>query len=937
MDPIDPDASEVFAGLFIVLQPGGAIDRWNRACTELSGLELEEVRGRKLWELLPVPDEAARVKEALQRLEADRRRSTFACTWQRASGERRTIAFVGTVTSGVRDRPQVLVLSGVDVTVLIAASLQEVLDERQVVAAFLEASSDFVGIADPDYKPVYVNRAGRRMVGLPLDFPVETTRIEDYYPPEQRAFVDRVIMKTVKEKGQWKGETYFRHWQTEKPIPVSDEHFLIRDPQTGRVLGMGTITRDISDLEKVADHLRQSQERFELALRGADLAAWDWNIETGEVVFSPRWAEMRGWRLEEIRHHVDTWLSGVHPEDLPQVQRVLTDYFEGRIPDYETEHRVRTRSGDWIWILDRGKIFARDEKGRPTRMVGTERDITGRKQREEIRLSEARSSGIVSISADAIVSVDEQQRITLFNDGAEKLFGCAKAEVLGAPLDILIPERFRSDHWRHVQAFAAGPEGSRRMGTRGEEILGLRKNGEEFPADATISKLVVGGKTILTVAVRDITEQKRREDEQRFLAEVGSLLATKLDYEETLSAIAQLAVRELSEICVMDMVDEDGEIRRRKVACRAPSNAWICDVELPIALHRDPFLPVWSVLETKQPLVLPETSAQLLNPGSRDEERLRALREIGPVSVVAVPLLVHGKVVGVMNLVSTTSARALDHEVVPLALELAGRAALSLENARLYREAQRAIAARDDVLGVVAHDLRNPLGNILLQAALMRTREKTKDRPLHAPAEAIERAANRMNRLIQDLLDVTRLEAGHLAVEQTRLPVAQVFSELLESQRSLCASAGIDLRVEASANLPDLWADRDRLLQIFENFIGNALEFTGRGGSITVGAIAQDTEVCFWVRDTGTGIRADELDHVFDRFWRARQGRGRGGGLGLAIVKGLVEAHAGRVWAESTPGRGSTFFFTMPSAPPLRGPSAPHPISPMARRRHRPR
>src|SRR5262249_9439307 len=157
---------------------------------------------------------------------------------------------------------------------------------------------------------------------------------------------------------------------------------------------------------------------FDLTLRGADLGAWDWNVQTGEVVYSPRWAEMRGFRPEEIKPDLDSWSSGVHPDDWPRVEKALTDYLSGLIPEYEAEFRVRTKSGDWIWILDRGKVFTRDEKGQPHRMVGSELDITERKRLEQdLRLSEAKFSGIVSVSADAIISIDENQRITLFNEG----------------------------------------------------------------------------------------------------------------------------------------------------------------------------------------------------------------------------------------------------------------------------------------------------------------------------------------------------------------------------------------------------------------------------------------------------------------------------------------------------------------------------------------
>lgn len=172
-----------------------------------------------------------------------------------------------------------------------------------------------------------------------------------------------------------------------------------------------------------------------------------------------------------------------------------------------------------------------------------------------------------------------------------------------------------------------------------------------------------------------------------------------------------------------------------------------------------------------------------------------------------------------------------------------------------------------------------------------------------------------MNHLLQDLLDVTTMEAGQLSVEQTRLSAAQVISECAQAQRPLATAAGLALRLELEGPLPEVWADRSRLQQVFENLVGNALKFTAPGGTLTMGAAARAAEVLFRVSDTGKGISAGDLPHLFDRFFQARKGQRHGAGLGLPIVKGIIDAHGGRIWVESTVGQGSTFFFTVPNAP----------------------
>lgn len=414
--------------------------------------------------------------------------------------------------------------------------------------------------------------------------------------------------------------------------------------------------------------------------------------------------------------------------------------------------------------------------------------------------------------------------------------------------------------------------------------------------------------------IEDITEQKRLEGEQRFLAEIGPVLATTLDYEETLTRIAELAVRQFADLCIVDVVEDDDEVRRLKVASRDPKKAWICDSLRQIAVGRGSPHLLASVLQTRRAVLMSRPSEEAIASLAQGEEHLRALRAAEIRSMVAVPLVAHGTLLGAIALLSSASSRAYGTADLRFAEELAQRAALSIANARLYRAARRATQARDEVLGVVAHDLRNPLSIISMQAKLL---ERTITDPgQRAPAEVIGRAARRMNRLIEDLLDVTLLEAGRLSVVLARVPTRRVVMDAIEAYRALASSASMELRAEIAPDVSEVCADGDRLLQALENLVGNALKFTQRGGHVTVGASPREEDVLFWVKDTGSGIAEEDLPHVFDRFWRAKNVERRGAGLGLTIVKGIVQAHRGRVWAESTRGEGSSFFFTIPKAPP---------------------
>jgi PAS domain S-box-containing protein len=225
---------------------------------------------------------------------------------------------------------------------------------------------------------------------------------------------------------------------------------------------------------------------------------------------------------------------------------------------------------------------------------------------------------------------------------------------------------------------------------------------------------------------------------------------------------------------------------------------------------------------------------------------------------------------------------------------------------------RRAIEERDAVAAIVAHDLRNPLSSIVMQTRLLEVDPQQGGRGPRAALALILRAATRMNRLVEDLLDVSRIEAGRFTIDRASLPAERALRDAVDSQRPASAAAGVSLTMESPSELPTLWADRAALQRVFDNLIANAVRHTPPGGRVTVGASRQDGAVLFWVKDTGSGIPAADLARVFDRFWQAKHRDHGGVGLGLAIARGLVEAHGGRIRVESEVGRGTAFYFTIP-------------------------
>jgi PAS domain S-box-containing protein len=534
----------------------------------------------------------------------------------------------------------------------------------------------------------------------------------------------------------------------------------------------------------------------------------------------------------------------------------------------------------------------------------------------ELRASEARFAGILSIAADAIISADAAGAIVNFNQGAEQMFGYAASEVVGQSLDLLLPARHVTAHHDHVRAFSVAPESARRMEER-REVAGRRRDGSEFPADISISKLPTPTGVLFTAVVRDVTVQRRQEHHEHTLAVAGTRLAGSLDLEATILAVVQLPVHAIGDWCLVDLVE------RRDGA--QPSLRRIASADTDLArhtalrsieargLHWDSPAEAVDVIRTGRARLQPALTADWLEARTEDAAELQDFGQLEVRSCVCVPLIARDEIVGALTVgrrAATMNAADLD-----LMSGFADIAARAITSAELYRTAQQALHARDEVLAVVSHDLRTPASAITMCARTLLDHPPASAPELRALAETVLESADWMGRLMQDLLDAASIDAGRLAIAPEPQDLRAVLRAAADAADARAVAAAITLTVDVPDNLPAVLIDRDRTLQALANLISNALRFTARGGELTLAAVPGDDAIEIQVRDTGTGIPPDHLPHLFDRFWQARQrGIGRGTGLGLAIVKGIVEAQSGRIRVESRVGVGTTFSFTVPVA-----------------------
>ncbi len=623
--------------------------------------------------------------------------------------------------------------------------LTRVARQNQIFAALIENSVDFIAIADPDGKLVYVNPAGRAMVQLPEDVDVERTTVDDYYPPDAREFTRGAIVAGMLAQGKWAGETAFRNWRTNARVPVLDTHFLIRDTATQRVIGIGTITRDVSAQKAQRDELEKTNRRLAATTR-----------------------------------------------ELGESQRFL--------------------------------------------------------------------QGILDYSPNGIVIKSRDGRYLIVNNGFRAMNHLELEGAAGkCDAELFPPALAQRLHSNDEHALAA------RQAVVTEEVM--EQGGERRVFVVTTFPLFDDKSEIhaLCSLWTDITQRKRDEealgrvasdlrDAQR-VAHVGSwrwdVATGKIEWSEELYHIFGL--------------DPSKPLRK---ALFVDPDARILTEESQVRAHA--------------------AAKKTLADGSPYELELEFIRPDGTLGWIA------------------SRGEAVRDDTGHI-IALSGTSA----DITKLKELQR---LRDEWTSVIAHDLRQPIGAILMASGFLpELRGEGMTEKESVLVKRVHAAAVSLKRMVDDLLDMSLLEADRLTLEWKSTNPASLVSETLEHLAHL---PGIErVRVSADANLASIRLDPMRIEQVLTNLVSNAIKYGEAQTDITIQVTAHEQEVEIAVTNQGRGIGPNELPRLFDRFMRAKAVRGSGVpglGLGLYIAKGVVEAHGGRLWVESTPGKTTTFHVALP-------------------------
>ena len=527
----------------------------------------------------------------------------------------------------------------------------------------------------------------------------------------------------------------------------------------------------------------------------------------------------------------------------------------------------------------------------------------------DLERSRAQFRSIIERNADAIVAVDHEGVIRFANAAAGELFGSAR-NLVGTPFGFPMV-----------------------VGETTE--LDLLRDGESRVVEMRVVDAEWDGDPARIASLRDITERKRAEEDARrlireqtartaaeqsarrfrFLAESSTVLSSSLDYRTTLSALARLCIDEIADWTVIFVADERGGLRRLEVAHRDPALA--DDVrelrELPIdAAGRHPAL---EVVRTRTPMLVRTVDEAGLESITQNQEHKALLQRLGISSFMLVPLIARDRCLGAIALVSSNPCRSYDEHDLALAQDLALRAALAVDNARLYNTAREADRSKTDLLAVISHDLRTPLNAIMGYAELLEL--GIPDVLSDAGRERVRRirtSARHLLYLIDELLSFARLEAGGDDIRPQDIDVVMLARDVAAVIEPLALQRNLLFALDVPPTPIRLLTDPDKLRQVLLNLAANAVKYT-RTGEIRLEVSQTDTNVMLRMRDTGVGISPEHLQHIFEPFWQAdktQRNIENGTGLGLSVVQRIVRVLGGEITVDSELGVGSTFAVRLP-------------------------
>jgi PAS domain S-box-containing protein len=625
--------------------------------------------------------------------------------------------------------------------------------------------------------------------------------------------------------------------------------------------------RDITERKRAEEAVRESEARFRQAMGATSDGLWDWNIVTDEIYFSPAYNQILGYEPGELSETIASWKGLVHPDDLDRVVGLNEDCIENRIPRFETEFRMRTKSGEWKWILGRGTASARDSNGRALRLIGTHQDITERKRlEEELKNHSEQYRSLFENSGDGILLTAPDGTIFAANPAACQMLERTEEEICAVGMEGVIDP---ADHKLH----AAMTERAR-TGRFAGELTYKRKDGTRFPAEVATSVFKdKHGRERACVILRDVTDRKRMEEELK-------RYRTKM----------------------LHASDE----KYRVLVLTSPDAVTVADLDGTITDVSDRTLELLGFSNAEE--LVGKNTLDFIAPEDRERATIdlqRALKETRTKSAEYVLLRKDGTRLPIER----NAATIKDGE---------GKSKAFITTMRDISERKLLEEMREQFLAHVTHELRTPLGPLKVHVEYaLAGRLGPLSEKMKSSLQVMKMDTDRLMELTDQLLDIQRFQSSNFGLNLQPSDLREIINQSVKEAQVALDAKKQRLHVEVPDGPLPISGDPTRLSQVMTNLLSNASKFTPENGRITL-RLEDETEAFkIGVSDTGIGIRKENLAMVFLPFATIQKPTWmQGAGLGLRITKGIVEAHGGKIWVESDgEGKGTTFIFTLPKLP----------------------
>lgn len=895
----------------------GSITDANRVFLQMIGYDRADLEaGRVRWKDLTPPEHLHLDERALKEMEQTGACTPFEKEYIRRSGQRFPVLLGASFLEGSREQGVCFVL---DITERRRAEAAVQASEERC-RKLIESANDAILLADAETGLLLdANACAERLLGRRKQELIGQPQTI-LHPAEEAARYAQLFRDSVQRGEAVQEDIYVVHRDGRRvPVGVSASVF----EAGGRRILQG-IFRDLTERRRAETLLRVSEQRLQYAMQGANDGLWDWTLETGEVYFSDQWLRMLGYEPGDLQPHVSTWERLVHPDDFPQVRKVLDDHLEGRTEHYETEYRLRGKDGSWVWILDRGRVVERDRAGRPRRMAGTHTNLAERKRMEEALRENQRFLATLVGNLPGMVyrcRNDGDCTMTFVSDGCREVTGYTREELeqnrVVSFLTLVHPED-RELLWADCRKSSCGCTclGEYRLFDKSGRMRWVQERSEGIYSE--------DGKLLAIEGfIQDISSRKRAEILSAGQNRALEMIATGHPLPSILEFLTGWMERVLpGTLCSILLLEEDGvTLRRGSDGClpvefcaaidgeRAAEGAGSCGAAV---IRRAPVI-VTDI--ATDPLWVSYRSLAL---------------QFGLQACWSVPVLSStGRVVGTFaNYYREVRApEAEELQFLEVASALAGvaieraraEAQIRKFNAELEQRVQQRTAqleAANSELEAfsysVSHDLRAPLrhvagfSNLLLQQPSVGVDAGSK-----RMAQNIAGAALKMGRLIDDLLVFSRM--GRTELNSQPINLTQLAGEVVAGLQQELGDRVVEWKLQP---LPTVRGDQAMLRQVFENLLANAVKYTRDQPRATIEVTCDERsdELVLAIRDNGVGFDmqfAGKLFGVFQRLHREEDFEGTG--IGLANVRRIVARHGGRTWAESQPNQGATFYFSLPS------------------------